>query len=98
MKKVLSIILGVCLLTSLSVSSFATSEVDTHSMNVTETVSHVHSLKTKKYYTEREYCRSNGGEHIATYAIKECSCGLVVHKNTKNSCGECPIGGSLRRP
>lgn len=70
MKKVLSIILGVCLLTSLSVSSFATSEVDTHSMNVTETVSHVHSLKTKKYYTEREYCRSNGGKHIATYNNK----------------------------
>lgn len=93
MKKVLSTILGVCLLTSLSVSSFAASEVDTHSMDVPETAAHVHSFRTTGTYTERMPCWSNGGEHTSTYEIRECSCGAVVHTNTKNSCGKCATGG-----
>lgn len=99
MKKAMSIILSVCLLMTLSVTSFAASEdAHNHSADIhASAAAHTCKFVVTSTYTSKDPCFKTYGEHTGTWAIKECSiCGQVVHTNTKNSCGSCPTGGSMR--
>lgn len=97
MKKVVSTVLSVCFLMALSINAFAaTGNVCILSEDSPVSIAHIHSFKNVSSSTQREYCWATGGEHTATWTIRRCSCGAEVCTNTKNSCGKCPTGGSVR--
>ncbi len=87
MKKLFASLMATAMLASMGTGAFADYE---------PSVTHTHVFNIVDKYTTEDYCWSTGGTHTATWTVRRCSCGVETHTNTKNSCGRCPTGGSLR--
>ena len=86
MKKLLASVMAVAMLASMGMGAFADYAP----------AAHTHNFKVVERYTSEDYCWATGGTHIGTWVVRRCSCGLETQTNTKNSCGRCPTGGSVR--